>query len=94
MIGMIEWQLPEETYQKKTGDCEDSALLFMCFAWDMGFNPKMAIGYNNNGYHAIVKISDIYYDSNSMRTWSGAELPYTVFEVLSYAMALYRAETG
>lgn len=85
-----EWQLPEETYFKKAGDCEDKALLLMCFFWDMEYTPEMVIIKYNSAYHAIVKINDIYYDSTSTKKWDN--ITYSIVFTYSYAGALYEAE--
>lgn len=52
------WQTPEETYNKKSGDCEDYCLLFMHFArfcGHDGFDSQLIIVDKDNGEtHALV----------------------------------------
>jgi hypothetical protein len=53
------WQYPWETYQMKTGDCEDYAILFMYFMEDMGIKSEfIAIEIEGYGFHAAVCVND------------------------------------
>jgi len=64
------WQLPEETYMLKTGDCEDFCILFMYLC-------KVKLNVNSSYYsfenlnikenHAFVKIEDTYYDVTNLK---------------------------
>lgn len=55
------WQLPKETLQLRTGDCEDFAILLCSLLRADGWSPNdvyVVIGKNNNNqYHAWVKIN-------------------------------------
>ena len=58
------WQSPEETYNLRTGDCEDLSIMFMYLACScIGCKPELCI-VNTLGMqgHAVVKIDDYYYD--------------------------------
>lgn len=48
------WQSPEETLERKAGDCEDFAFLNVAFLRVLGYNPRaMGLLYINGEGHAI-----------------------------------------
>lgn len=55
------WQLPKETVELKSGDCEDFAILLCSLLRTDGWSPNdvyVVLGKNNNNqYHAWVKIN-------------------------------------
>ncbi len=58
------WKLPEETWDQKAGDCEDTAILLADALISKGFPARVAIGWNGNiGQHAwcVVKIGSGQY---------------------------------
>lgn len=63
------WQNPIETLVKRSGDCEDSVILFMWFC-SMYFNvqPEMVIFFveDISILHAIARIDTLYYDFNNI----------------------------
>jgi len=62
-LGQDYWQLPEESYHLKTGDCEDFCILFMYLCDSIGIASSLVSIYHpKEGYHAIVKIDEIYYE--------------------------------
>lgn len=58
------WQTPSETYELKTGDCEDKSILFMHLLDRMGYNPRIVFIGNSStvANHAIVELNGIYYE--------------------------------
>ncbi len=62
------WQLPETTYQEKSGDCEDFTILFM-YILDtrLSIQSSMIITYDsiNDKYHSVVLCNDDYFDATS-----------------------------
>ena len=52
------WQPAQETYDLRTGDCEDMTIIFNGFAKDMGYEPYF-IWIDS---HAFAQCNGIYYD--------------------------------
>jgi len=53
------WQLPRETLQRRTGDCEDFSLLLVSLLRATGYSEDrvfVVIGRKSEGYHAWVRI--------------------------------------
>lgn len=58
------WQLPEESYKLKTGDCEDYAVLFMYLCKvKLNINCALVMVTSDGGKHVVVKINNVYYDT-------------------------------
>lgn len=58
------WKTPEETWNEKAGDCEDTAILLADALISEGFPARVAIGWNGNiGQHAwcVVMIGERQY---------------------------------
>lgn len=58
------WKTSRETWQEKSGDCEDTAILLADILITAGFDARVAIGWNGNiGQHAwvVVKVGDKQY---------------------------------
>ena len=59
------WQLPEETWKLKTGDCEDYCILFM-YLVETRLNTRTQLVDIKNSYtgefHVVVKIDNMYYE--------------------------------
>lgn len=91
-----EWQMPKETYQRRTGDCEDKALLAMYFLKEMGIDSSLVIvqiqvqGYNG-GYHAIVKVGNKYYDPVKFYDNGSVWYPFKILEFYEYNSAMLLA---
>ena len=62
------WQSPVTTMSKRTGDCEDCAILFSAFARKLGYTAEIGLILCNGGRdgHAISRIDDIWYDPTPM----------------------------
>ena len=52
------WQSAQETYNLRTGDCEDMAIIFIEFAKDMGYEPNFIAP----PLHALAECDGTYYD--------------------------------
>jgi len=55
------WQTPEQTLERKTGDCEDYAILFMYLAYKYLNRNSSLIEIQYNGHedaHAVVRMKD------------------------------------
>lgn len=65
--GEDEWQLPQETYQLLSGDCEDFVILAMYFLKEIGIESSMAIIQidGHTDYHAVLIIDSEYYEAQS-----------------------------
>jgi hypothetical protein len=88
------WASPEQTYQSRRGDCEDSAFLFMYYAYTrrMDPNPELVAVLAVGGYaHALVRVGDAYYDSESNTIRSAAEMTDPILYTLSYGQVIYIA---
>lgn len=55
-----EWQTPEQTFYRKTGDCEDFASLLGYFAKELGMSASVVRIVDSSGGHAILKVNGIY----------------------------------
>lgn len=54
-----EWQTPQQTYYRKTGDCEDFAGLLGYFIKDY-YTVSVIVINDANGRHAILKVDNKY----------------------------------
>ena len=86
------WQLPEETYEKRSGDCEDFCLMFMYLCYEqLGYSPELlivqygdAVTYN----HAIVELGAEWFEiSGGFRISNRAE--YVVYFEKSYHESMW-----
>jgi len=89
------WQLPKETLQLKTGDCEDYAILLCSLLRADGWSPNdvyVVLGKNSNDeYHAWVKINlgvlgwyNIEPQQNGWSTLIGDFLSLSGYEAVCY----------
>ena len=88
------WQLPEETYIRKGGDCEDTSLLMTYFAHEIGLEADILIVDNEEMRelgvkHAIVQVDNRWFDAGLYEIYN---IRYRVIEVLDYYDALWRAK--
>jgi hypothetical protein len=61
------WQTPDETLEKGTGDCEDFALLLMRIVYDTYHVKGWLIAYDTGkSFHAVAEF-DGYYDATGGR---------------------------
>lgn len=94
------WQTPQETYDKRTGDCEDYCILFMQLVYELGYESELKIILKtNDNYHAIVKVENIYYDVQinaiynkleNYKNYKSDGESYTYSEALWYTVAHHR----
>lgn len=63
-IGNDYWQLPEETFNKKGGDCEDIAILFLYFCKNfLNIDDCFLVRIENyKGLHIVPQINEDYYE--------------------------------
>jgi hypothetical protein len=89
------WQLPKETLQLRTGDCEDYAILLCSLLRADGWSPNdvyVVVGRNNNNqYHAWVKINlgilgwyNIEPQANGWNTLIGDFLSLSGYQAVCY----------
>lgn len=58
-----DWQTPEETMQKRSGDCEDFAILMLALSGEsFGIYGDLVGIKLYSGYHGVAKIAGVYYD--------------------------------
>lgn len=71
------WQTPEETLKRKTGDCEDHAILLAYYIKKsyVEYEPKIIIGTIEDIGHAWVKWNGYYYEATT-----GKRLSYKEYE--------------
>ncbi len=82
------WQLPHETYEKRTGDCEDQAALLLYLIYiELEIETVRFIILEN---HALVRIGDVYYDPVADYIGSKQEGWEVLFE-LSFGEVMYHA---
>jgi hypothetical protein len=95
------WQTPQQTYDKRTGDCDDFCLMFVQLAHELGYEPELiGIKIKTRGEitgHMVVKIDDIIYDVQPARKLNKLEDNKTweyikTRESYQYSEALWRAE--
>ena len=82
------WQLPEETYLKGTGDCEDKAsLLAHLFIYNVNLNDIILLGVlRKTDYqpHMVVKIGDRIFEADFEVTLEGFYDTYYLIIEMSY----------
>lgn len=86
-VGGDNWATPEETLNKRTGDCEDFAFLTNAALKVLGYNPKVIVLRRNKKAHATcVFQSDGYYcwfDNTELKKTSAQSLEAFVQEMTS-----------
>lgn len=95
------WQTPQQTYDKRTGDCDDFCLLFVQLAHELGHEPeligiKIKIRGEIQG-HMVVKIDNVIYDVQSAQKLNKFEDSkiwehIKTRESYQYSEALWRAK--
>ena len=95
------WQTPQQTYDKRTGDCDDYCLLFMQLVYELGYEPELiGIKIKLKGEtigHMVVKIDDIIYDvqpGQKLKDYTDSKIWEYIKkrESYKYGEALWRAE--
>ena len=82
------WQLPHETYEKRTGDCEDQAALLLYLIYiELEIETVRFILTEN---HALVRIGDVYYDPTAYYIGPKYEGWEVLFE-LNFGEIMYHA---
>lgn len=95
--GRGEWQQPSETYQRRTGDCEDHAILAAFLLTRAGYDGVMIwVGYDEDSGHVWVEWSGHFYETTSARIRDDVIYDYPLdqrYMTLDEAMsiAIYRS---
>lgn len=87
------WSPPEETYQTRAGDCEDSAILVLFLAErDCGIEGELLIGDNAElgRCHAWIEVDGEWWNGVTGTVWTGSG--YVVKERMSLEEALSRCD--
>ena len=87
-------QSPLETYEWRTGDCEDFAILMMYFIHtELGGLPDFIAGTAYGYGHAWVSYEEFYYESqDGIDVTNNAD--YKVIEVINYYEIMYHADVA
>jgi len=88
------WQLPEETYNKGTGDCEDMCLLFMYLVvTKLDLHPMMIrvsrIRDNKKVYHIMAILDGVYYETTAGYSTSRLSDYWQIEWVCLYEQAIW-----
>jgi hypothetical protein len=86
------WQSPAQTYQWRSGDCEDFAILMMyMIRHELGGWPELAIGLVGGRVHAWV-----IYNGYGCEAQGGRDVTedpnYILRETVSYGVTMWRSE--
>lgn len=87
--GGEEWQTPQQTYELRTGDCEDLVILtmYMCRWGGLGFPDLVAVRVNGSG-HALMGLGGINYE---VQTAYQALYDYEVWFTWTYEYVMAQA---
>lgn len=59
------WQLPDQTYRKGTGDCEDKAILFLYIMREtFGGKAELLVVKRSGTYHVLPRHNNIVYETS------------------------------
>lgn len=96
--GSVEyWQAPGETMDRRTGDCEDFAILFSSLADELGYHAEVVFCFG----HCVSRIDGTCYDPTPVLTADGCkadsfvpveveiELVYSVADAVRVAVEKY-----
>jgi hypothetical protein len=84
------WRMPEETYHRGKGDCEDLAILLMYFLWENGEASELVIVKSDKiqpgSHHALVRYNGVLLEGYGFEAKDGrygvVERSYTFQEAL------------
>jgi hypothetical protein len=86
------WQSPDQTYQWRSGDCEDFAILMMYLVrLELGGLPELVIGTYLGAGHAWIRYNGVDYEAQGGAVVSG-DANYVFREKVSYAETMWRSE--
>lgn len=86
------WQLPEESYDLKVGDCEDYVILFMYFLFEkLNISPYMVIAQDKGtlGCHAFGFYDGVYYNVNGGTETDSISDNFRVLYHISYGEVMW-----
>lgn len=88
------WQSPDQTYQWRSGDCEDFAILMLyLLRFELGEKGQMVVGTIQGSGHGWVRYQGVDYEPQGGTVVSG-NANYVPRQVIDYHEALYRSEHG
>jgi hypothetical protein len=86
------WQSPDQTYQWRSGDCEDFAILMMyLIRLELGGWPELVIGTYDGSGHGWVRYQGVDYEAQGGAVASG-DPRYAPGQTVGYAETLWRSE--
>jgi hypothetical protein len=91
------WASPEQTLEKKAGDCDDDAILFMYFAHtrNLADDPELlGVQITPSVGHALVKVDDEYYDPTNGVWGPFSDITSRILFIMPYTEALFVATHG
>jgi hypothetical protein len=64
VVGYDDWQLPDQTMDRRTGDCEDHVILALYLLREIGYEGTMEIGESRSGSaHAWATVDGVHWDA-------------------------------
>lgn len=86
------WQFPQETIDRRAGDCEDFAILLGYYAWKEGIVTEMVSYYSDYDWetreytkpHAILRLDGELYDPRYGYRFLGVINDNTIIKVYTY----------
>ncbi len=86
------WQLPEETYDLKEGDCEDHAILFQYIVetkFDIRTYMIIVFNQESKGYHALSIVDNLFYDPTIGEIYYYLPIKYKLLLVIPYPKLMW-----
>lgn len=78
-------QTPYTTWETKKGNCADKALLFIDQAnKQFGYEGNFLCIDGPNGYHAIVRINNKFYDPTNATVYKDSDMKYDIMYEIEY----------
>jgi hypothetical protein len=91
------WASPEQTLSRKSGDCDDDAILFMYFAHTRNLaldSELVGVQITPSVGHAIVRVGDMYYDPTNGIWGPFSSITSNILFTMEYDEALFVATHG
>jgi hypothetical protein len=83
-----DWQSAEETLIKRTGDCEDFAILLGEFLKCLNYVTELVVIRENTGFHAILRVNNVCIEPQAFRNYYKNE---EINIIIIYSYDDYRA---
>lgn len=85
-----DWQTPQETYEGRAGDCEDTSLLFMYLAKQyLDKDSEILLTEWQDVGHAIARVENTYYYFEEGQTADNLVINYTYHYLTAMQIAAY-----